>query len=206
MLMTASETETPRLTVPSLDEARQSWEKAANLWVGASLPLWAPFFAAASVGIGAWAVVRTWQRGEDLARQLPLAGGWLKSDLLPESVAETVDTTVALATEAAETVEPIVTAVGATVTQTVEAPAVMAAEIAETVEPVAEAVAVSPVLDPVTEAPVVPAVVEAIAEPAVPEVVATAAPEVAEAVEPKPLAKDLAVAKSRPAPRKPKAN
>ncbi len=182
MLLTATETEALRFTAPSLDETRQASEKALNLWVGASLPLWAPFFAAASAGIGAWAMVRTWQRGEAFVREMPLSAGWLKSDLLPEGVADmAAEAPVVAAAEVAETVA--------------ETTAPVADAVTEATAPVVEtaAEAIEPVLEPVTETPVVPAVAEAVAEPVVPEV--------APAVEPKTLAQDLAVAKTR-APKK----
>ncbi len=170
-------------TVWAPEDVRQTTEKVMNFWAGALSPYWAPFWAASGLGLGVWAAGRAFRQGEGLLQELPLAMRWPgfmplwgQKDFTPE----TLDDVIA-------------------------APVAAVAEVAAKAEGVA-AKAAEPVLDPVVETPVVPAVVEAIAEPvAVPAPVrdepAKAEPVTVQAkpMAPKPLAKELAVAKDKPA-------
>lgn len=171
------------------EDVRQTTEKVMNFWTGALSPYWAPFWAASGLGLGVWAAGRAFMQGDALLQELPLAMRWPgfmplwgQKDFIPE----TLDDVIA-------------------------APVVAVAETVKAAEKVAE-----PVLDPVVETPVVPAVVEAVAEPA-PVVDVTPEPSVAETVvapepvkaapkpvTPKPLARDLAVAKTEVAKTAPK--
>lgn len=58
------------------EELRQASEKMLNFWVGASIPLWAPFFAAASFGIGTWALTQAMQRQQELMKDMPVGRFW----------------------------------------------------------------------------------------------------------------------------------
>lgn len=125
-----SATETPfyLMTPPVMqpEDVRKASERMMNLWLGAMSPLWAPFWAASSFGVGVWAVSHNLKPAEGLLTELPAADGWLS---LFRS----------WGLEAGELHEKAVEAVG------------NAAEKASVEAAPAEAVAV----DPVTEAPVV---------------------------------------------------
>jgi hypothetical protein len=45
----------PNFTYATPEEMRGAQEKALNLWVGATSPLWAPFWLSSAVGVGLWA-------------------------------------------------------------------------------------------------------------------------------------------------------
>ncbi len=51
------------------EEIKAASEKAMNFWVGALSPMWVPFWAASSFGLGAWAVSQSMSKtlGEGLA-------------------------------------------------------------------------------------------------------------------------------------------
>lgn len=180
-MLTMTDMESPKFPFATPEDIKAASEKALNFWVGALSPMWVPFMAASSFGLGAWAVTRGLAKGGDMA-DLPLATRWPgfaplwgQADFTPEAFearAEDAEATVVAAAEtAAETAAPVVE-------QAVEA---------------TEAV-VAPIIDPVTEVPVVPAVVEALAEPVIaPDPVKSAAKVVA----PKAIAAELAVARTR---------
>ena len=54
----------PNFTYASPEEMRGAQEKALNLWVGASLPLWAPFWLASAFGVGVWALGQGFKRAQ----------------------------------------------------------------------------------------------------------------------------------------------
>lgn len=138
MFTTTYTSDTPQFGFAAPEDLKQASERAVNLWVGVMSPLWLPFLAASSFGVGAWALTRG-------LSTLPGSGTpWLRSDFLPGAVDE-------LAAAPAETVAEIEKALD-----------VAAKPVAAATEKAAEAV-----IDPVSETPVVPAVAEAIAEPVV---------------------------------------
>ena len=53
---------TPPLMTP--EDMQKASEKAINFWVGALSPMWVPFWAASSFGLGAWAMTRNMKRWE----------------------------------------------------------------------------------------------------------------------------------------------
>ena len=54
----------PNFTSASPEEMRGAQEKALNLWVGATSPLWAPFWLASAFGIGFWAFGQSFKRAQ----------------------------------------------------------------------------------------------------------------------------------------------
>lgn len=213
-MLSMTEIDSPTYSLATPDDVKQASQKALNIWVGALSPMWVPFWAATSFGLGAWALTQSLGKVQGLAkaeglRDLPLAnqwpgfsGIWAKEALKIE--AEAVAPVEAVV-EAVETVaEPVVEAVAETIAEapakveeTVEAVAdkveAVAAPVVEAVETqAAEVVAeAAPLIDPVAEVPVVPEVVEAIAEaPTVPDVIEPVVEPVIETVEdvtPKPV-------------------
>jgi len=158
------------------EEVKAASEKVVNFWVGALSPMWVPFWAASSFGLGAWAMTQSLSKSEGLLKDMPqmadLASKWPGFNSV----------WAAARTEVAETAEPV--------TESVVGAAKATAKAAEnTVEKVADAVAEAApeppepkvVFDPVIEAPV------AVSEVAIeaPAVLKAAAPK----VEPKPIAK-----------------
>ena len=54
----------PNFTYASSEEMRGAQEKALNLWVGATLPLWAPFWLASAFGVGLWTLGQGFKRAQ----------------------------------------------------------------------------------------------------------------------------------------------
>lgn len=156
-----------RISLATPEDIRDLSQKSLHLWVGATSPLWAPFWAAASFGVGAWALGQGAAKvlgGTLYDKDLPLALKWPGFAVLPKHVEalspivekvtdevattaeQAVDATAAVATEAVETVA-----------ETVETVAAAQTETASKVEAVAEIpVPEVPVADiPVAEIPVV---------------------------------------------------
>jgi len=228
-MLSMTEIDSPTYSLATPNDVKQASQKALNIWVGALSPMWVPFWAATSFGLGAWALTQSLGKAEGL-RDLPLAsqwpgfsGTWAKEALKVEAeVAAPVEAVV----EAVETVaEPVVEAVAETIA---EAPAkveetaeAVADKVEEVAAPVVEAVETqaaevvaeaAPLIDPVAEVPVVPEVVEAIAEaPTVPDVVEAMVEPVIEAVEdvtpkpvtPKAIAQSVSAVKTAAKPRAP---
>jgi hypothetical protein len=61
----------PNFTYASPEEMRGAQEKALNLWVGATSPLWAPFWLASAVGVGLWSLGQGFRRFEEALRATP---------------------------------------------------------------------------------------------------------------------------------------
>ena len=61
----------PNFTYASPEEIRGAQEKALNLWVGATLPLWAPFWLASAMGVGLWSLAQGFRRFEEGMRAAP---------------------------------------------------------------------------------------------------------------------------------------
>lgn len=227
----------PLFSAASPQDIRQASERMMQFWAGALLPLWTPFWAASAFGIGAWSLSRSLDRAGLLNADLPKVAGFAviwpgfgpkpaetleaTADVVEDVIAASKVTAYAVLETQEAVVEEATDAIAEVMTQTV-------AEVVSTVEDVAEMVAapladavpdvVEPqvLIDPVTAAPVVPEVVEALAEvtPPVEEVVEpmideAVAPPVKPAAKamPKPIARDLAVAKeAEPAPKRTKPN
>ncbi len=58
----------PNFTRHSPEEIRHAQQKALNLWVGATSPLWAPFWLASAVGVGFWSLGQGFRRFQDTLR------------------------------------------------------------------------------------------------------------------------------------------
>ena len=131
------------------DDLKQASEKALNFWVGAMSPMWLPFVAASSLGLGAWALTRS------LATMPGYGASWLRSDFLPQSADEAMDAPARIVKQAETTLEQ----------------AEMTLEKAE--EPLLDPVAEVPVVPAVVEAAAEPVVAKPIAAKAVaPKVIA----------------------------------
>jgi len=63
--------EMPNFTYASPEEIRDAQEKALNLWVGATSPLWAPFWLASTVGVGLWALSQGFKRTQETLGAVP---------------------------------------------------------------------------------------------------------------------------------------
>jgi hypothetical protein len=83
------------------EEVRKASEKMLSLWAGAFSPLWVPFFAAASFGIGTWALMQALQRQQELLKDMPVNGLWQATERMSEALLGTVDTTPVAAAKAA---------------------------------------------------------------------------------------------------------
>lgn len=211
-MLTMTDIESPKFSLATPEDFKQASEKVMHFWVGAMSPLWVPFWAASSFGLGAWALTKSLSRAEGL-RDLPLAGqwpgfsgAWAKEALkiVEDDVVAPAEAVVAVVEETVEVVAEKTVAAAEDVTETVaEAAAPVVEDTTKAVESAADEVVAEtkPLIDPVTEVPVVPAVVDAIAETPVVEAVKVEAPDVT----PKPIAKTLSAAKPKPATTRAKA-
>jgi len=79
-MLTMSDFQMPRFspfkTAATPQDMKQASEKVVNFWVGALSPMWVPFWAATSFGMGAWAVSQSLGKSEDLLKDLPLSTRW----------------------------------------------------------------------------------------------------------------------------------
>jgi hypothetical protein len=179
---------TPPAMLP--DDVKKASERMMNLWMGAMSPLWAPFWAASSFGVGMWALARNVKPAESLMDDmksdawLGLFKSWgLEAGELHEKAVEAVGQ-ASYEAEAAEAV----TATQETVSESMAEAADVAAaaqSLSEAAPEIAESASV------VTED--APAPVEALTE-AVSEPVVKSAP----SAQPKPIARAVS------AQRKPK--
>jgi hypothetical protein len=88
------------------EDLRQVSQKMLTVWAGAVSPLWMPFFAATSFGIGTWAMIQAMQRNQDLFKDMPLNGFWQASEKMSEAFLGKADTSpVAVATAASHTLD-----------------------------------------------------------------------------------------------------
>ncbi|ESQ73931.1 hypothetical protein ABAC402_16920 [Asticcacaulis sp. AC402] len=184
-------------------EIKQASEKAVHLWVGAMSPMWVPFWAATSFGIGAWTVVQSLSRSGGLFKDLPqvtdLASKWPGFNVpLPKDLAEPAE---APAETAAERVKSTIDSQQAVATKVADTVVETRETVVETAKPAFEIL-----IDPVTEIPVIPGLAEATAEftpvdAPVPASVVDAAAEVVKAAEPAPVIQAAKpVAKAMPKP------
>ena len=143
------------------EEVKAASEKVVNFWVGALSPMWVPFWAASSFGLGAWAMTQSLSKNEGLLKDMPqmadLAGKWPGFGAWSAARADATEAAVKTAGDMVEKA---------------------AGQVIEAVESVPEP---KVAFDPVIEAPV--AVSEAAVE--APAVLKATAPK----IEPKPIAK-----------------
>jgi hypothetical protein len=172
------------------EEVKAASEKVVNFWVGALSPMWVPFWAASSFGLGAWAMTQSLTRNEGLLKDMPqmtdLAGKWPGFGVWGASTAEAM-------VKATEDQVRTTTDKAADVAKTSVRAASEAVE--QAAGTVVEAVKTTPepkvAFDPVIEAPVAVsgAAVEA------PAVLKEAASKVEPQVVPKPIAKAVSAVK-----------
>ena len=159
------------------EEVKAASEKVVNFWVGALSPMWVPFWAASSFGLGAWAMTQSLGKGEGLLKDMPqmtdLAGKWPGFGVWGASTAAAETAVKASVDTAADMAKTTVKAAE----EAVEKMADMVVEAAPEPEVV---------FDPVIEAPV--AVSDAAVE-------APAVLKAAAKVEPKPIAKAVSAVK-----------
>ncbi len=191
------------------EEVKAASEKVMNFWVGALSPMWVPFWAASSFGLGAWAMTQNLSKSEGLLKDMPqmadMAGKWpgfngiwgaaaARTEARVEEAVKTVEPVASAAKSAVETAPKTAGAVADKAIDTVSDAAKTTAKTAETVVEkaagtVVETVKAAPepkvVFDPVIEAPV--AVSDAAVE--APAVLKAVAPKVEPQVVPKPIAK-----------------
>lgn len=55
-MVTITDNETLKLSLATPEDIKEAAEKLTHFWIGAFSPLWVPFFAATSVGLGSWAL------------------------------------------------------------------------------------------------------------------------------------------------------
>jgi hypothetical protein len=140
-------TDTVRISLATPDDIRDLTERNLHLWIGASSPLWAPFWTAASFGVGLWSLGQAMARtmGDTIYdRDVSLALKWPGFEALPKPVESPVDE----AKPAADIVEKTV---GSTA-EAVRTAATVAAEASETMTEAAEAVIKPVVTEPVETA------------------------------------------------------
>lgn len=184
------------------EEMKEASEKVMNFWVGALSPMWVPFWAATSFGMGAWAMTQSLGKTEDLMKDVPLAAKWpgfsgkraAEDAVHAAEKTETAGEKTETAVEKTETaVEKAVEPVKATADAVVEDTGSILEDVpAKISEPVVEVIKAAP------KSPLKPAVAKpTVAKPAVPK------PAVAKAVvakpaikvEPKPIAKAVSAIK-----------
>ncbi len=140
-----------RISLATPEDIRDLSQKSLHLWVGATSPLWAPFWAAASFGVGIWALGQGAAKalgGTLYDKDLPLALKWPGFEALPKHVE-------VLSPLVETTIEEVV----ATTTQAVEETTAVTAETAEAVDDTIQTATTKPVeaapaVEPVVEAPV----------------------------------------------------
>lgn len=126
-----------RISLATPQDIQDLSQKSLHLWVGATSPLWAPFWAAASFGVGLWALGQGAARtlgGTLYDKDLPLALKWPGFEALPKSV-EALNASVAeaaahAAVDGVEKAEAVVAGTAESVTDAVETAAGASAEIA----------------------------------------------------------------------------
>jgi hypothetical protein len=84
----------PNFTYATPEEMRGAQEKALNLWVGATSPLWAPFWLSSAVGIGLWAWGQGFRRVQETVAAIPDSFKALSDGTTPTDVQGTVQNMV----------------------------------------------------------------------------------------------------------------
>lgn len=78
-----------RISLATPDDVRELSQRSLHFWIGASSPFWAPFWMAASFGVGLWSVGQGAARalgGTLYDKDLPLAVKWPGFEALPKPV------------------------------------------------------------------------------------------------------------------------
>jgi len=147
--------DTVRISLATPDDIRELAERNLHLWVGASSPLWAPFWTAASFGIGLWSLGQAMARtmGDTIYdRDVSLALKWpgfealpkpiepqLPADEVVETTADIVEDSVGATSDAVEKAETLIAEAAETITDTGLSTA-QAAPVAELAEEAQEVV------------------------------------------------------------------
>ena len=73
-MLSLTSNDMPNFTPATPEKVSGAQEKALNLWVGATSPLWAPFWLASAFGIGLWAVGQGFKRAQGAIGTVPPLG------------------------------------------------------------------------------------------------------------------------------------
>jgi hypothetical protein len=174
------------------EEVKAASEKVVNFWVGALSPMWVPFWAASSFGLGAWAMTQSLTRNEGLLKDMPqmtdLAGKWPGFGVWGASAAAAESMVRATEDQVRTTVDKTTDVAKTSVKAASEAVEQAAGTVVEAVKTTPEP---KVAFDPVIEAPVAVsgAAVEA------PAVLKQAASRGEPQVVPKPIAKAVSAVK-----------
>lgn len=126
------------------EDVKAASERLMNLWVGAMSPLWVPFWAASSVGVGLWAVMRNLKPAEGLLAEMPVDGwsslfrSWgLEAGELHGKAVEAVESVTHTQTSAVETsidaTETVAEAAATAMSETAAEATEVASEVANTI-------------------------------------------------------------------------
>ncbi len=80
----------PNFTYATPEEMRGAQEKVLNLWVGATSPLWAPFWLSSAVGVGLWAWGQGFRHVQETVAAIPDSIKALSDGATPTDVQGTV--------------------------------------------------------------------------------------------------------------------
>jgi len=80
----------PNFTAASPEEIRGAQQKALHLWVGATSPLWAPFWLASAIGVGFWSLGQGFKRAQATIGTLPDTLGALTAEPSSTDIAGTL--------------------------------------------------------------------------------------------------------------------
>ena len=80
----------PNFTHASPEEIRGAQQKALHLWVGATSPLWAPFWLASAIGVGFWSLGQGFKRAQATIGALPDTLGVLTAEPSSTDIAGTL--------------------------------------------------------------------------------------------------------------------
>ncbi|MBP2160711.1 MULTISPECIES: hypothetical protein [Asticcacaulis] len=147
-------TDTVRISLATPDDIRELAERNLHLWVGASSPLWAPFWTAASFGVGLWSLGQAMARtmGDTIYdRDVSLALKWPGFEALPkpveaheptgevvEKTADIVEDAVAAAGDAVDKIEAVTAEAAETAVDTAETAPALVEEAKDAVETMAD--------------------------------------------------------------------
>ena len=170
-MLSMSEVQSMKFSFAKPEEFKEVSQKAMHFWVGALSPMWVPFWAASSFGVGAWALAKGLSKTGFLVGDLPLAAKWPGFlSPLPKAVEQLAD----MASTEVAVIEPVIAPIAEPVAEVLAATEDVAetapetfAEVVDTSESVAEAVADVAVETVAEVSEAAPAVVEAVVEPVV---------------------------------------
>ena len=151
-MLSMTQTDAPRISLATPEDVKAVTAQALNIWTGALSPLWLPFWAATTVGVGIWTFGQALKRtlgGLTVETDTALLTKW-PGFALPLQAAKAIEETAAPAVaEAVAVAEEAPKAAVKTAKKATEAVAEAIAPV-EAVEPVA-AETVEKVADAVTE-------------------------------------------------------